>query len=63
MTPGHGGTTCPWPATVTPPDTTKPRARPLLLLDSRPWAPSRTITFVSRIVFSTTARRLARESF
>ncbi len=52
---GHGGTTCPLPTTVTPPlDTTKPRARSCSLFTPTV-APSCMITFLSRMVFSTTA--------
>src|ERR1035441_10517211 len=57
----HGRITCPLPTTVIPPsDTTNPRARSCSL--STPTvAPASTTTFLSRIAFSTTARRPTRE--
>ena len=51
----QGVTTRPLPTTVTPPlDTTKPRARSCSL-STPTMAPSITTTFLSKIVFSTTA--------
>src|ERR1039457_3921026 len=57
----HGRITCPLPTTVIPPsDTTTPRARPCFF-SPPPVAPASTTTFLSRIAFSTTARRPTRE--
>src|SRR5215471_6508809 len=54
---GHSVTSWPLPTTVMPPaETTKPRARSCSL-STPTTAPSGTTTFLSRIAFSTTARR------